>query len=311
MDLDTLRLFVASCEVGNLAQVAARENLSPSALTKRIQKLEHQLGTQLIKRVHRGIEPTPAGHLLMEKSAVLLGNVQDIRDMLHMHGEPAAGVVTVIGSYSMTAGKLTEDIGNFLSLHENKKVTINLKESDKQGIVDALRSGRASLGVLWNAVETSGLQTFNYHSDHASIIVSHKHPLAKHDSITYDQIFDFETVRTKTTRRTELMLQRLGHILELNRRNRIEVPSFEALLRLVHQCGFVGLCPQGVAEQYQATFKFKIIPLTDSWAKRTHVIACLNEATLHPAAQLLLNHLKAQALHSTTEIKSRDAVTSC
>ena len=76
MDTENLRLFVAACEAGSLLKVAQRENLSTPTLTRKIQQLEEHLGTTLLKRGRRGVQPTPEGLLLLEKSMHLLGLVQ-------------------------------------------------------------------------------------------------------------------------------------------------------------------------------------------------------------------------------------------
>lgn len=294
MDIDNLRLFVAACETRNLAKIAARENLSPATLTKRIQKLEASLGMALIRRVHRGIEPTPAGLLLLEKGKHLLGNFQDLQEMMGMYSDNHAGVVSVMGSYSMTAGRLTDDLAKFLTLAENKNIKIQLKEGDKQAIVDALRDGRVSLGVLWTATETSGLDLYPYHEDRAGIVVHADHPLAERSELAYSDIAAYETVRTHSTRKVELMLERAGSLRVVPWRNRIEVPSFETLLRMVRTARFAGLCPVQVAKPYTELWGLKVIPLSDAWAKRHHVIACQNSEILPPATRALLNHLRAQ-----------------
>lgn len=297
MNIENLRLFVSACEAGSLLKVASREHLSTPTLTRKIQQLEQDIGTTLLKRGRRGVQPTPEGLLLLEKSTHLLGLVDDLRDSLAGHGKQRSGVITVMGSYSMTAGRLLSDIHNYLSAEENKKVRVVLKEADKQTIVDHVRSGRAAMGVFWDATETSGLETFPYCHDHAAVVVHHTHPLAKQSSVSYKDIIPYQTVRTKTTQLVEAMLERSGTIESVAQNNRIEVPTFEALLRLVSHGHYAGICPAEVAEVYADFFELKILLLTDRWAHRRHVIGCLNTSALTAAARGLLDYLCAQNRH--------------
>lgn len=294
MDAESLQLFVSVCKAGSLIKVASRMHVSPSSITKRIQKLEKDFGTTLIQRVHRGVEPTMAGQLLLEKSMNLLRQMDEMRQMMGMYGDLNSGVVTLMGSYSMTAAKLVDDVTRFLLLNENKNVCVHVHEGDKQSIVDALRDGRVSLGVLWTATETAGLELYPYYEDRAAVVVCKTHPLALRDEVAYKDLIEYETVRTKTTRKMELMLERVGSIDVLTQHNRAEVPGFEALLRMVQKSHFVGLCPMEVAEQYADVFQIKAIKLSDAWASRTHVIACQNSEILSPAGRALLNYLRAQ-----------------
>jgi DNA-binding transcriptional LysR family regulator len=295
MDTETLRLFVAACELGNFSQLARRENLSAPTITRRIQQLEVEMGASLLVRAHKGVKPTPEGRLLLEKSATLLSCLHEISQLIPRQPQrQRAGVVSVIGSYSMTAGRLLTDIDKFLELEENKDIRIQLKEGDKQTIADELRTGAAELGIFWNVTDTSGLELFTYHRDQIAAVMSAQHPLASVPVISYAVVAQHESVRTKTTRHVELMLERTGGIKQITQKNRVEVPSFEALLRLVKTGRYVGLCPAEVAAQYEHHFDLKIRPLSDGWASRNHVIACNSLAAISPAARALLDHLLAQ-----------------
>lgn len=294
MDIESLKLFVVACELGNLSQAARRVNLSPPTVTRRIQQLEKELGVPLVQRVHRGIAPTAEGRLLVEKSATLLNYLNSITEWAPK-SQKRSGLVTIIGSYSMCAGLLLDDIESFLSLEENKNIRIQLKEGDRQMIADDIRNGAAELGVLWNATDTSGLQLFPYRLDHIAAVVNSKHPLAFKETVSYDEAVQYETVRTKTTQNSESMLKRTGGIVDLAQKNRVEVPTFEAVLRLIKTGRYVGLCPIDIAAQYAEPFNLKIIPLSDRWAERTNILACSNTLTLSLAGQALLDHLRAKA----------------
>lgn len=72
IDPVSLRLFVAVCEERNIARAAAREAIVASAVSKRIAALEGDFGTPLLVRGRRGIEPTPAGELLLRQGRELI-----------------------------------------------------------------------------------------------------------------------------------------------------------------------------------------------------------------------------------------------
>ena len=60
LDLTSLRLFVAVCETRNIARAAERQAIVGSAISKRLSALEATVGTPLLQRRRRGVEPTPA-----------------------------------------------------------------------------------------------------------------------------------------------------------------------------------------------------------------------------------------------------------
>lgn len=61
MDLTSLQLFVAVCELGSIGKAAERELIAASAVSKRLFDLEATLGTALLYRHTRDVSLTPAG----------------------------------------------------------------------------------------------------------------------------------------------------------------------------------------------------------------------------------------------------------
>ena len=61
MDLQQLKLFLHLCESKNFARTAAVNYLSPSTLSRQIQRLEQEIGKPLFWRDNRSVELTPIG----------------------------------------------------------------------------------------------------------------------------------------------------------------------------------------------------------------------------------------------------------
>ena len=59
--LDDLALFVAIVEAGSLNAAAAAEELPAATVTRRLQKLESQLGYRLLHRSARRMQPPAEG----------------------------------------------------------------------------------------------------------------------------------------------------------------------------------------------------------------------------------------------------------
>jgi hypothetical protein len=53
--LEQIRSFLTVVEEGSLHQVAVRLRISPSALTRQMQALEHELGGRLLERMITGV----------------------------------------------------------------------------------------------------------------------------------------------------------------------------------------------------------------------------------------------------------------
>lgn len=94
----TLRLFVAVCEERNIARAAARDSLVASAVSKRIAAIEREIGTALLVRGRRGIEPTAAGEVLLRQARDVLGAMERMHVEISEFATGVQGSVRVMAS---------------------------------------------------------------------------------------------------------------------------------------------------------------------------------------------------------------------
>ena len=79
IDLTSLQLFVAVCELGSIGKAAEREFIAASAVSKRLSDLEATLDTPLLYRHARGVDLTPAGESLLHHARSVLFSLEKIR----------------------------------------------------------------------------------------------------------------------------------------------------------------------------------------------------------------------------------------
>ncbi len=88
MDLRFLESFVVVAECGSIAEAARRLNLTPAAVSQRLQTLEHDLGHSLVMRVGRRVRPTAAGLAVLAPARKLIEDARDLR-AIAAQDEPA------------------------------------------------------------------------------------------------------------------------------------------------------------------------------------------------------------------------------
>jgi len=67
MDLKQLRYFLALANEGSFSRASEQLHMAQPPLTRQIQGLEEELGTQLFVRTPRGVELTGAGEVLFQE----------------------------------------------------------------------------------------------------------------------------------------------------------------------------------------------------------------------------------------------------
>jgi DNA-binding transcriptional LysR family regulator len=71
---DQIRSFLTVVEEGSLHRAAARLRISPSALSRQMQALEHELGGRLLERMATGVSPTAGGQALAKRMGAVLAS---------------------------------------------------------------------------------------------------------------------------------------------------------------------------------------------------------------------------------------------
>lgn len=112
MDTRSLRAFEALANTLHFGQAALQCNLSPSALTRLVQRLEHELGCRLFERSSRQVRLTPHGRLLLARSEAVLGQLAALREGIREESSRLRGTVSlycsVTASYSILSTLLPD-----------------------------------------------------------------------------------------------------------------------------------------------------------------------------------------------------------
>lgn len=96
LDLTCVASLLALLSEEHYGRAAKRLNLTPSALTKRIQRLERQVGTPLVVRhPEGGCSATPAGFRFAAQARILLAAAEAAKRAAHTVSQVERSVVTV------------------------------------------------------------------------------------------------------------------------------------------------------------------------------------------------------------------------
>jgi DNA-binding transcriptional LysR family regulator len=138
VSLDDLSVFIAVVENQNFSAAARDLKISPSAVSKRINRLEHQLRAKLIVRSSRRISLSPAGSAFFEQCAGIRPIVdRATKAVQSLHSAPG-GKLRVHTSAGLGIKLVTPLIPRFLNQFSNVSVDLITHTSGRVGIVQGM-----------------------------------------------------------------------------------------------------------------------------------------------------------------------------
>ncbi len=295
LDLTSLRLFVAVCEQRNIARVAEQQAIVGSAISKRLAALEDTVGTPLLVRRRRGVEPTPAGETLLEHARALLARAAQIERDMAGYTAGVRGHVRVLATQSAIAESLADDVASFLAAPGHQDIRVDIEEGVSAQVLRAVREGSASIGICWDAADLRGLHIRPWRGDRLAVVLPPDHALARAPQLCLADTLAYEQVALPPESAVQVMLQRAAALAGQPIRYRVVTATFDAALRVVRARLGIAILPAELAAPYIEAFGLVTVPLSDAWAERRFAICCRDEAQLTPAARLLIQHLEQAA----------------
>lgn len=161
--LDLIRSFFVVAEELNFRRSAERLHLDQSALTRRIQKLEHSVGFALFERTTREVVLTPAGRAYYNDNRRLLGDYDRSVEAARSISAGHSGTLTV--AYMTFAAVELMPLAVAAYRQQRPHVAMRLRYVRTQGQKILLANGEIDVGFMLGPIE---------HSDFASLTVSNE-----------------------------------------------------------------------------------------------------------------------------------------
>jgi DNA-binding transcriptional LysR family regulator len=293
IDLTSLQLFVAVCELGSIGKAAEREFIAASAVSKRLSDLEAALDTPLLYRHTRGVDLTPAGQSLLHHARSVLFSLEKMQGELSEYAAGVRGHVRVHASISAIVQFLPEDLGAFTAGHP--EVKIDLEEHLSTEVVRAVQEGAADLGICNTADGIGDLQALPYRQDRLVLIVPRGHPLGDQDSVAFEDTLEFDHVGLHSNSSIYLAMRDAAALAGRTIRLRIHVTGLDAMCRMIHNRLGVGVMPHRAFELMHGVGELEAVALTNHWATRQIELVARDFSSLPVTARLLVDHLTPHA----------------
>jgi DNA-binding transcriptional LysR family regulator len=277
--LISLALFLRAVETSSLSKAAEQSHLALAAASRRIALLEHRYRVTLLYRSSKGVVPTPAGMALAVHARRLIEQTDKLSADLSDYAHGVKGHLRIQANTSAITQYLPPDLARFSSQYPDLK--LELEENRSVQIAQAVREGRADIGVVMDGVDLEGLASFSYRTDRLVAVVPRGHELRARKA-PFSQLLSHDLVGLDSSAAMMRLLAAAAAEAEQPLRLRVQVRSFEAVCKLVQAGMGIGILPEVAAQDFAPMMGLRLIRLTDAWAGRT-MFVCVRDLDSLPA----------------------------
>ncbi|KRE34232.1 LysR family transcriptional regulator [Paenibacillus sp. Soil724D2] len=292
MDLKTLKTFQLIVKHGSFIRAADEMNYVQSTVTMQIQKLESDLGIQLIERGKK-IKLTEAGRLFYEQSLQIVKNIEQLQTnlsdlQLGERGNIRLGVTEPTASY-----RIPGILERFLS--QFPKIRISVEFANTPTLSERLLNGDIDLALCSAPDLGSELYFEPLFKEKFAVLMQENHPLAQKAVIAPDDIRGHRLLITSATcpyrRKLEMVLHESGN----NPIDTMEIGSMTALKYYVESGLGIALVPEIVLKPVPTGTTIR--PMSGSLIDMTFgILSKPSEFPLKQASSKLYQFLKQELL---------------
>lgn len=158
MTTTELEIIKALAEEGNMRKAAERLFLSQPALSQRLQTIEKDWGTMLFVRSQKGLEPTPAGELVIAFAKETILKKEETAEMIASLADKVHGTLKIACASIVGQTWLPQVLKEFVQMYPDAKISLMTGWSSE--IVKALYEGEAHVGIVRGQVDWKSRKSY-------------------------------------------------------------------------------------------------------------------------------------------------------
>lgn len=149
LDDHRLRYLFEAVRHGSLRAAADALDINASVISRQVAQLERDLGLSLIERLGRGIRPTEAGALLVQKFRQWAADREDVLARLRELQGLQRGHIDLVLGEGFVSDLMAGPLHDFWSRHPGLTLSLDLAGTNE--VIRAVSEDRCHIGLVYNA----------------------------------------------------------------------------------------------------------------------------------------------------------------
>jgi len=297
IELKLLRCALALSERTNFARAAQALHVSQPTLSRNIQDIERQVGTQLFERGKRGVVPTEAGKIFLEQAREMIARSGDLdREMNLLKGLEKGELNIGAGTYT-SAMMVDRAIVRLVRAHPS--IRLQIHSDNREKLLPMLHKRELDLAVvgLRGDTDDSDLHVTKLNEHQGYFVVRSRHPLLSSKAVpTLQNILQFPLAMTSRVP-TLLMKKFLAGVPVAEHSVAKSFPpivceSVAMMKMLVAETDAVSVLPLNAIMAEVRTGQLKILGFVPQWMKADFGILRLEHRSLSPIGETFVRLIK-------------------
>lgn len=289
--LEELKVFATVVEQSSMNKASAILNLSQPALSRKIAKLEQDLGALLFRRIGKRLELTRIGQLTYEYAVE--ARQQHLRYLKMVADYKSVGRSSLTIGASLTTLQTT--LPDLIQALTKRSPDLDIKAitGKTHEIVTLVRDHKADLGIVASRIDDPSLHCVPLFDDHLVLVLPRNHFVMDKGLPVIGDLDGMPMILFSKGTWYRILTDELFDKYQLLPDVRMEIDSFEAILRLLHTCRAGTLLPKSyLRPEMIADNDLTVIPIRELVeSKRTTSLIHANTESLSPAVRLWIDEI--------------------
>ncbi|MGG1517451.1 LysR family transcriptional regulator [Paenibacillus oryzisoli] len=241
--MELLDVFAVVVEQVSLNKASQILNLSQPALSRKIMKLEEELGVELFIRKGKRLELTKAGELCYDHALEIRHLERKFKQAIQLYKSAGSHTSITIGASLTTLQSTTPDLIN--DYLQNYPLTeIKLLTGKTHEVVTMVKDNKVDIGIVASLINATSLHCEPLFDDHLCLVLPSGHSLVQKSGITMSDLNELPMILFSKGTWYRILMDEMFNRFTIFPNVQMEIDSFEAIMRLVSTCKTATLLPK-------------------------------------------------------------------
>lgn len=291
MNLHQLRIFCSVVEHGSYTKAAETLFMTQPAVSLQVHALERSLQVRLLERFNQQLTVTEAGQALYQCAIPMLNaEVEAERVLAELKGA-ARGRLVVAANTTGGMYIVPPFLAEYKERHPESELLLQIDAIDR--LIERTRQGVIDLSFACGAIDQPELTVEKLGTDHLTLILSPRHPLASRQALTLEEVAAQPFIVPETTSRTRQFIEQVmrehGFALKIV----MYFQGTEPVKKAVESNLGVGIVSSKAVEREVAVGALITIPISDAELIRPFVMFYRQGKYFGPMARDFMTFMRA------------------